>query len=131
MFDLIDIVLVVVGVLHGAVGLLTVLVHFVASFLAFVPGLVLAFVFGAIHHLLVLVAGAVLLRGGRDLLGVLLEQQGDCAREKLEAHVLFVLALTAGSQEFFELLVSGLAIDVHHLLEQNLERLEVHVRLAE
>jgi len=36
MIDLIDIVLVVVGVLHGAVGLLSLVVHFVASILALV-----------------------------------------------------------------------------------------------
>jgi hypothetical protein len=130
MFDLIDVVLVVVGVLHGAVGFLSFAVHLVAGILTLVALLVLAFVFGAIHHFLILLAGTVLLARGRDLLCVLFEKQGDCPCKKLETDVLLILALTAGLQELFKLLVSGLAVVVHHLFEQDLERFEIHVRLT-
>jgi len=79
---------------------------------------------------LILLAATVLLARSRDLLGVLLEKQGDCPCEELETDVLLVLALTAGFQELFKLLVGGLAVVVHHLFEQDLERFEIHVCLA-
>jgi hypothetical protein len=130
MFDLIDVVLVVVGVLDSAVGLLAVVVHFVACVLAFVARLVLAIFLLAIHHLLVFVAGAVLLAGGGNLLCVFFEKQSNGSSEKLETNVLFVLALTAGLQELFELFVGGLSVVVHHLLKQNLKRLQINVCFA-
>jgi len=125
--DLIDVVLVVVGVLDSllvAVMAPVLVIHFVFAFSLIVPAILVLGILMTIHHLFItVVALTILLGAGCDLVCILFKQQCYGSSEQLKRNILLTLCFTTSLQEFLELLIGGLAVLIHHLLKQDLERL--------